>query len=644
MRPLTSLLIVALLTYAQPLLHSAEAEGRILPANWSIRATTEHPNLIFSRAEAPAIKARLLAEFGAVKAFGDRDIEVFFSDDEIGKRAATTAFIAYWKDYAKRWREDNLSDHPLQGIRMDGVALRGVRRTLLIYDVVASYGYLTAEQTREYRDTLVRSLEYPLGRDSAHPKITPGEKFRAMNIWTDVVTAAGLTALAFPEIPQARDWINLAVNEIDFQLSHYVWDGCWHESPRYHTAMIKIVGVFYEALERRTGIDLFQHPEFKAMLRWLIRFQTPLDLAAGSTLGHPEGVALLPGIGDSSWVRDPFGAAACFARHYTQTDPALAASIMWSWQRAGRPHSGDGIEWGKVLIDPLLAGKPEALGSDISAGKGYIVMRSGFATPQELWFLLRCGNATRSTSHDNADWNAFNLYAFGSPLALDSASGAYSDPLHKAWHDKAVAHNGVVFGDRSQERLDGKIIRWVTTPDYDYSVSDASIPAGVDQYTRHVLFVKPSYFVIWDEIKSDEPTTWMLHTPATQFSWSEHRVRCTTPWDAALDVHVIWPQTPLKPGTKKGKYSDWKQSTNQPQRDHHPFQYQDYFGIPNARGKNFLVVLHPVKPNTSPLEIRDLGDAKSPSLEISQSGRVDRIQLTATGGSLQIGSNPALKL
>ncbi len=610
-----------------------------LPAHWQIKPITEHPCLIFGPEDIPVIKKRLIQEFGAVEKIGDHDIEVFLAGDEAAKRKATEDFIKYWKNYSKRWRKDNLEDRPEW---IDGVALRGIRRSLLLYDVVASYGYLTTEQTLEFRDGLVKAIEFAIGDNPAQPRITTSAKFRTMNIWTDIVAAAGLTGLAFPELPQSRGWIEFAVREINLQFSNYIWDGCWHESPRYHTAMIGITGMFFEVLERRTGVNLFSHPQYKALLEWLVRFQTPLDRAAGSTLQHPEGVVLIPGIGDSSWVNDSFGVLAMNAPHYAKTDPHFASRLMWTWQRAVRPYAGDSVEWARILIDPSIPAEPQILGSDSSPGKGYVAMRSGFNTSEEIWFLLRCGNSTRSTSHDNADWNAFNLYAFGSPLALDSGSGAYSDPRHKAWHDKAVAHNTVVFGDRSQERKDGKILTWVTLPELDYSVSDASAAAGVGKFIRHVLFVKPDYFVIWDEIKADEPAAWMFHTPATKFEWSPQTVRCLTPWAAALDVQVVWPMSELKPGTKKGKYGDWKE--NQKQRDPHPFQYQDYFGIENEPGRDFLIVLHPTKPGRPFLSVRDIGVARKPALEINLNSRTDRIELDSNFAEIRIGQNAPLRL
>ncbi len=598
-----------------------------LPAGWKLPPVTRHPCLLLTPEETPALKERMIRAFGSLDKTGDRELGVYLCGDPAARRQATAAFIRYWKNYAKRWTPANLSTN-----RPDGVSLRGIRRCLFQYDLVAGYGYLTPADEKEFRDTLVHSIELAIGTDAAHPRITTDAAFRTQNIWTDVAAAAGMVGLAFPELPQARAWIEFAVSEINWQFDRVVWDGAWHECPRYHAAVITITGLFYEALMRRTGVDLFQNPRFKTLLDWFVRFQTPLDQVAGAALDHPSGVILSPGLGDSSWTNAPYGLLATYAPHYAKTDPHFAARLMWAWQRAGKPYDGDSVEGGRILIRPALPAEPQILGSDCSPLKGHILMRSGFDTPGELWMLLRCGNATRA-GHDHGDWNAFNLYAFGIPLALDAASGVYADPSHKAWHDKSVAHNTVVFGGRSQQRKDGKILTWITRPEADYSVSDASAASGVDKFVRHVLFVKPDYFVIWDEIHANEPAAWMLHTTATKFDWRPDCVRCSTPWDVSLDVHPIWPKTPLQPGTRKGRIGNWTKEGGA-KAEPFPFDYQDYFAIPNAPGQSFLIVLHPLKTGQPALSVRDLGTPENPALEITCGAQQDRVELHSHSASV----------
>ena len=213
---------------------------------------------------------------------------------------------------------------------------------------------------------------------------------------------------------------------------------------------------------------------------------------------------------------------------------------------------------------------------------------------------------------------------------MDSGSGAYSDPAHKAWNDKAIAHNTVVFGDRSQARKDGRILAFSSKPEADYSVTDASSPAGVERYVRHVVFVKPDYFVIWDQLTATEPANWVIHTTATDFEWREHQVRCLTPWQVNLDVHVLLPETPLKPGVEQGRFETVDKGPDNPLR----FPAQAYLKIPNAPGANFLTVLHPLKAGEAPLTIKRTGATEAPVLEITRGTQRDVLELRAGGAVL----------
>ena len=99
-----TLLIMTLLA---PMLARA-ADAPDLPPNWQLKPITGHPCLLFGPADAPAIKARLIREFGAVGKIGDKELAVFFAGDEKAKRRATEEFVQYWKKYSERWRKDNL--------------------------------------------------------------------------------------------------------------------------------------------------------------------------------------------------------------------------------------------------------------------------------------------------------------------------------------------------------------------------------------------------------------------------------------------------------------------------------------------------------------------------------------------------------
>ena len=165
---------------------------------------------------------------------------------EADREAATEDFIEYYKNYAQRWTPEALvgSDN--------GVALRGVWRSIHLYDVVKSFGYLTRLQEEEFKSTLVTAIKGAVGDDSKNPFI-PETSIREKNIYTDVFLAAGLVGLVFPDLEESRDWVDYALSELEWQLDHCIWDDCcWLESPRYHIYTMKCMGQFMEIYKNVT--------------------------------------------------------------------------------------------------------------------------------------------------------------------------------------------------------------------------------------------------------------------------------------------------------------------------------------------------------------------------------------------------------
>ena len=570
---------------------------------------------------------------------------------ELEKQKVTRKFIEYWQNYNKKWTPINLHrDEP------DGVAMRGIWRCIHLYDVVQSFGMLSDKDRISFRDTLVKSIELAIGNDSKHPIITQKAAFRHMNIWTDVVLAAGVTGLAFPELPQSKDWVQFAMDEVNWQLTTGEWEGCWHESSRYHMYMLKLCGQFFEILNNRTSIDMFQHPAIKRMCQWTVTYSTPLTAIAHTPVNTPNGISLMPAIGDATWAPENYCMLNFYARHYQKTDPELAAQLVWQWQRSGSPVFGEGVM--SLLIDPTLkATAPKILTSSMSKKKGYLLMRDKFDTKEEVWFLQKSGEPSLS-GHENADRNSFSLFAYGYPLAIDAGSANYNDPRHKAWHKLTISHNAVVFEDpkhpadvlkvKSQKIIAGNVLAWKSTAEADYSATDASEASGVERNVRKVLFVKPDYFVVKDEIKSGQNSYWLLHTTAQNFYWKDNSVSCETPWGVNLDVFVLSPERPIDRTVREGAIGDWldektvaiEQRTGErikpkdTENDLFPFRFQKYLAFTAKPNESFLIVMQPRRKNNSPLIINKLSETK---MEVTCGKRKDIIEFTTEGVNLSKG-------
>jgi hypothetical protein len=616
---------------------------------WQFKPITSYPCLILKAAEKEKYRSNY-AQLPESEKKLDLPFKVWITDgDADEKQKAIQDFIRYWKDYNKKWTVKNLQkDEP------DGVAMRGIWRCVHLYDVVQSFGMLSEADRVEFRDSLVKSIELALGHDAKHPKITPSIGFRHMNIWSDIVLSAGITGLAFPELPQSKDWVEFAMNEINWQLTTGEWDGCWHESARYHMWELAICGQFFEVLKNRTGINMFQHPAIKRMCYWAVTYSTPLTTVPKLKNPMPKGISLMPAIGDASWQPESYGMLNFFARHYVKSDPVLSAQLQWQWIRSGSTTAGALA----LLIDPTLkAQSPKTLTSAISKRKGYVLMRDKFDTPDEVWFLQKSGEESYS-GHENADKNSFSLFADGYPLALDAGSGDYNDPRHGAWHKKTISHNAVVFEDskypgdllkvKSQKNIAGKVLAWKTTDEADYSSLDASAASEVERNVRSVVFVKPDYFVIKDEIKSSQNSYWLLHTTGQDFKFSEHSVSCQTPWGLNLDLFMVSPYRAIDTTIREGAIGDWlddKKVAIEPrtgqrikpkgvENDFFPFRFQKYLAILGKPNEDFLMLLQPHRKESKPLTFKRINENK---VEVMCGSRKDIIEFTETGVKLTKG-------
>lgn len=550
-------------------------------------------------------------------------VKALFSSDEDEKKAATNEFISYWKDYSSRWTEEELTGSD------DGVALRGVWRCIHLYDIVKSFGYLSVADENEFKLALRCAINTAIGNNSAFPEI-PEDKKRTQNIYTDVYLAAGIVGLAFPSLPEAENWVSYALSELEWQLQNCIVDTyCWNESPRYHIYTMKTMAQFMEVYKNVKDIDLFQKEQFKNMAYWFVKFNTPEDNTTADKSGLQNGAKMIPGIGDTAWGEN-ITPVNHFASHYKDTDPTLSAELMWLWNRSGYNYSEEPVL--DLLIDRSLPEKvPVNLGSDICNTKGYVLMRSGFNTSDEIWFMFKSG---RSSHHEHPDNNSFSLIAFGTPFALDSGAGEYSDPVHQSWHKKSISHNQIVFVKNNSyesqyidwNQQDGKILNFKSDEDIDYVMAEASTACRVDLNNREIIFVKPDYFVIRDKVSTTMNSVWRMQTPCDNINWEDHKITCSnTTLGTSLDIHV-----PMQELTEKefadGHFGTWTEANPDKNVSMYPMKYQTTLEIPVNNGE-IITILHPKKNGVQELTVTESGG----TINITGHGRTDEIKFTDSG-------------
>ena len=168
---------------------------------------------------------------------------------------------------------------------------------------------------------------------------------------------------------------------------------------------------------------------------------------------------------------------------------------------------------------------------------GLYVMRSDWA-PDARYLLFDAG--PYGGPHGHEDKLSVELFAFGQAFIVDPGTCTYNklDPF-RTYFTSSQAHNTVLVDGKSQvrrwqkENLNpktalGDYATWISQPDFDYvsasysdgyssfsfkKPQDAKIITDVT-HTRRILFVKPDYWVIVDELQSSIPHSYqvLFHT------------------------------------------------------------------------------------------------------------------------------------
>ncbi len=526
----------------------------------------------------------------------------------------------------------------------DFSGLRYLHRLMNQYDVVDGFAALSIEEQREFQQHIFWAVEKLTSPE--FKAINSRYPDRRHNFHTDNITVIGTAALCFPEHPRAQEWLEYALVDFAWQMEHGVEDGAWHEVPRYHGAILRSLIPLAYALRRNTKIDWFANQGFRALLDWLVRCQTPRDRVYGKHLRDgkvsgangaetmayaPEGVCQSPGVGDAEWVNYWFAALGMAAPAYKDSDPEFAARLTWGWERAGGPYAPESnlLFAPLLVIDPTIKAAPQKMSSEVQRKIGYAILRSNYDQPDEKYLFFTSGHRREEhwAGHSHRDLNSFSLFAEGVPLALDAGSGPYRTQEHALWHKASISHNTVIFGGRDHDIEDGRILQFVSSDAADYVVGDAGRSIGEAgtalQFYRHILFVKPDYFVVWDFIRSWVFSEWLLHSPASEIKKSEHSLGFVTPWGVSLDAHFLLPKEPLKVWEGEGRFGAWRSPTD---RGAPPFTHQKYVKVRNEPGKDFLTILHPRKEGQLPLSAQLIGSEEN-VLEVKLDGRTDYVLL-----------------
>lgn len=377
--------------------------------------------------------------------------------------------------------------------------------------------------------------------------------------------AAGCLALKLNEFyPQeAETWVRESARVVRTYFDQGFDDqGAGLEGTSYAAYGLGNAVPFAEALRRRGELDLLLHPHIARVSEFYA-----LSLLPGEAVFDARNDASYAGFREP-WV-------------LLLVKPQNNGLAAWLWQQTGHGSSVQRIVYGepRESVDPDAAGVPLARHFQ---GRGLAVFRTGWSR-EDVMFAIEAGPYYPVT-HNQADKGHFTLYGLGQRWAIDSGYGNDRLPLGRC---QTVAHNGVLIDGRGQALsgaglgTNGKIFAFDNNARFGHVVADAteayrqnSKGTGgqpIRRAVRHALFVRPrneapAYVVLADDLEKDDAEhsfAWLLHTDAGMHVALEPQGATLRP-EAGREQ--VWAETPAGPRgrcewefrlAEPGEYSIW---------------------------------------------------------------------------------------
>jgi len=324
----------------------------------------------------------------------------------------------------------------------------------------------------------------------------------------------GLAGLAlWEELPDSKGWVSLAQTKIEKYLDSGGPDGGWGEGLHYWQYGLIPILLFADGLRNITGQDLFKHPWLEAAWRFPVYCLSP----------RKQG---LVNFGDSDYrltLTQQVGV--CMVKLATEYRNGFAQWFVHATQTLKKERVS-AVPWTFIWYDPSIpATDPVVLPTSfLFRGLGWAIMRSGWKSDDVL-FAMKSGQAWK---HGHADQNSFTLEYLGERLVTDPGYGPQSDEYFSKKdiqpYIASIGHNTVLINsvgqtiktpDRRPEPW-GLIGSFISADGYDYVLGDASATYSypMRSFIRQVAFVKPSYFLLHDELSASKPSSfsWLLHS------------------------------------------------------------------------------------------------------------------------------------
>ncbi len=315
------------------------------------------------------------------------------------------------------------------------------------------------------------------------------------------VTGLGLGALALEGIePEAKEWLDMAVNSAKEYLQLFSPDGSYFEGMGYADYSLRNLILFMDAHQRIKGdVDWFDLANFYGLSEYLVCMQLGRDGNKPDVVNFSDArstVHPITALWSADRGHDPLAQYA--AQHYSSLFDFH--DYLWYYPE-------------QEAVPPSVSLKNKRFDLDI------IVARTGWEKNDSM-LAFKSGTPA---NHEHADRNSFIFKTFDERLLTDPFGAAY-DWRQKTWLLRLTeAHNAVLIDGKGHQYNDGregtnaslaeaKILRYVDRGDFIWWNSEATqayhlVNEDVRFVMRSVLFIKPDVILVFDQLeKGDKPS------------------------------------------------------------------------------------------------------------------------------------------
>lgn len=304
-------------------------------------------------------------------------------------------------------------------------------------------------------------------------------KYPTTNNWL-AMECNGLfhVGVMFPEFREAAEWRRTALDRAYAELDRQVYaDGAQVElSTGYHQVSL---GNFLRLAELAALNDVPLPADYIAKLERMYHYNAYLSMPGG----------VLPPLNDAG---------------YTDIRRGLLEALRYFPARA---------DWEYIATDGAGGTRPAVTSCEFPYA-GHLVMRSGWGE-EARYLMLDAGPF--GAGHQHEDKLSIVLAADGRRHLVEGGVYPYDSSPWRRYVLSTRAHNTVLVDGLEQNRRAGDRAlftvkeplphAWVSEPDLDYAAAAYDEAYGPDQahpatHRRHVLFVKPDYWLVVDELRS----------------------------------------------------------------------------------------------------------------------------------------------